>query len=99
MCWPFEKALPCAVDQDPQRNELYPLVDSLPTLIGLPAFATLMGLNIAGPTNRRLGHTPGTSGSFGATKCFKRPINSSQEDPLLSPFTMIQSFGPIARAW
>ena len=45
MCWPFERALPCAVDQAPQHNELYPLADSLPRLIGRPAFSTLMGID------------------------------------------------------
>ena len=42
MCWPFAKALPCAVDQGSQHNELYPLADSLPKLIGHPVFSTLM---------------------------------------------------------
>jgi len=45
MCWPFAIALPCAVNQGSQHNELYQLADSLPRLIGRVVLLTLMGID------------------------------------------------------
>jgi hypothetical protein len=42
MCWPFAKALPCAVGLGSQHNEHNLLADSVARLIGHPIFSTLM---------------------------------------------------------
>jgi hypothetical protein len=97
MCWPFEIALPCAVDQGPQHNELYPLADSLPRLIGQPAFSTLMGLALPIKSKVNLGLMLSKIGIFRELRLFSSESWVRAGKGL--SFSMIRTLGAYAWAW